>query len=143
MKKLLLIGLLFAAFIVRAKSKPYQPFAVKAIDTTFVGLKDTAQKNIPRFIAALSKSPRGYRFLIKSEFTENGKHEHLWSQVKVYSDGIFKGIFIDSPFDLHNIKTGDKIAIKKSAVEDWAVFDRKGIRVDGNYSDKYEKMQKL
>jgi len=143
MKKLLLIGLIFAVFGAGAKNKPYQIFAVKAIDTTFVGLKDTAQKNIPRFIAALSKSPKGYRFLIKSEFTENGKHEHLWSQVKIYSNGIFKGIFIDSPFDLHNIKTGDKIAIRKNAVEDWAVFDRKGIRVDGNYSDKYEKMQKL
>jgi uncharacterized protein YegJ (DUF2314 family) len=142
MKKLLLLLVIFAALGVRAKNKPYQPFVSKAIDTTFVGLKDTAQKNIPRFIAALNKNLRGYRFLIKSEFTENGKHEHLWSQVKLYSNGIFKGIFIDSPFDLHNIKTGDKIAIKKSAVEDWAVFDRKGIRVDGN-SDKYEKMQKL
>jgi uncharacterized protein YegJ (DUF2314 family) len=143
MKKLLTILLICTAFAAKAVDTPHQPCAVKAIDTTFVGLKDTAQKNISRFITALTKNPRGYRFLIKSEFVGNGKHEHLWSQVKVYNNGIFKGTFIDSPFELTNIKTGDKIAIRKSAVEDWAVFDRKGLRVDGNYSDKYEKMQKL
>ena len=148
MKKLLLILLIFAALGAKGQTKiqndtEYSSVKLKKDDPGFLALKDTAQKYMSRFITALNKNTPGYRFLVKSDFVENGTHEHMWSQVKVYNNGTFKGIFIDSPFNLHNIKTGDKVSIRKSGIEDWAIFDRKGLHVDGDFSDKYLKMQKL
>jgi len=148
MKKLLLIVLIFAAFDAKCQTKiqndtEYKSVKLKKYDPGFLALKDTAQKYIARFITSLNKNTPGYRFLVKSDFVENGTHEHMWSQVTVYNNGVFKGIFIDSPFELHNIKTGEKVTIKKTGIEDWAIFDRKGMHVDGDFSDKYLKMQKL
>lgn len=148
MKKLLLILLIAAVTTAECQTKiqndtEYKSVKLKKDDPGFLAFKDTAQRYMVRFITALNKKTPGYRFLVKSDFVENGTHEHMWSQVKIYNNGVFKGIFIDSPFDLHNIKTGDKVTIKKSGIEDWAIFDRKGLHVDGDFSDKYLKIQKL
>ena len=139
MKRLLVILLLFTAVNATCQTKiqndtEYKAVNLKVNDAVFLRLKDTAQKYMPRFINALSKNKNQYRFLVKSNFTEDGKHEHMWSQIVLYDAGSFEGIFIDSPFDLKRIKTGDKVKIAKKDVEDWAIFNAKDEKIAGGFS---------
>jgi uncharacterized protein YegJ (DUF2314 family) len=117
----------------------YQSVSLAKDDSVFLALKDTAQKYLPQFISSLTTKAiaGGYRFVIKSDFVENGTHEHMWSEVYAYKDGVFKAIFIDSPFNIKNIKTGDKITIGSKGIEDWAIYNEKGEVLSGNFSEKY------
>ena len=147
MKKLLFILLLFMAVNATCQTKiqndtEYRAVKLKVNDAIFLRLKDTAQKYMPRFINALSKNKVQYRFLVKSDFTEHGKHEHMWSQILSYKGVNFEGIFIDSPFDLKRIKTGDKVKIAKKDVEDWAIFNAKDEKIAGGFSIDYLEKKK-
>jgi uncharacterized protein YegJ (DUF2314 family) len=62
----------------------------------------------------------------------------MWSQIVGYSNGVFRAVFIDSPFNLKKIKNGDKVAIKNINVEDWVVF-KNDKEIAGNFSEKYLK----
>ncbi|HEY9003083.1 MAG TPA: DUF2314 domain-containing protein [Mucilaginibacter sp.] len=85
-------------------------------DQTFLRLKDTAQKHLSTFINELARHGKDYhkiRFIVKSDFVQNGSHEHMWSRIFEYKNGVFTGVFIDSAFTVKNIKMGDKVSIKK------------------------------
>jgi uncharacterized protein YegJ (DUF2314 family) len=117
----------------------YQSVALAANDREFLRLKDTAQKHMPEFLALLKKYGAdydNYRFIVKSDFVDAQEHEHMWSQIVGYSNGVFKAVFIDSPFAVKNIKNGDKITIKNANVEDWAVFKNNEF-ISGDFSEKY------
>ncbi|WP_177183911.1 DUF2314 domain-containing protein [Mucilaginibacter sp. OK283] len=121
------------------KDVKYQSVRLKKDDAEFLKLKDTAQKHMPEFLDMLKEHGadyNNYRFIVKSDFVEDTNHEHMWSQIVGYSNGVFRAVFIDSPFNLKKIKNGDKIAIKKTNVEDWAVF-RNNERIAGDFSEKY------
>ncbi len=146
MKNLLFILLLFAitgAYGQQTKVENnvlYKSVTLPKDDARFLALKRTAQKYIPQFIDSLQKhgsDTQGYRFVVKSDFVEGDTHEHMWSEVVGYSNGFFKAIFIDSPFTLKNIKLGDKISIKETDVEDWAVNNLRTKQITGEFSEKY------
>jgi len=146
MKNLLFILLLFiitGAYGQQTKvenNMVYKSVPLSKNDAGFLALKRTAQKYIPQFIDSLQKhggDPEGYRFVVKSDFVEGDTHEHMWSEVVGYSNGVFKVIFIDSPFTLKNIKLGDKISIKQADVEDWAVHNLRTKKITGEFSEKY------
>jgi len=118
----------------------YKSVSLPKDDARFLALKRIAQKYLPQFIDSLQKHGRdteGYRFVVKSDFVEGSNHEHMWSEVIGYSNGIFRAIFIDSPFTLKNIKLGDKISINQADVEDWAVHDLRTKKITGEFSEKY------
>ncbi|OOQ58050.1 DUF2314 domain-containing protein [Mucilaginibacter pedocola] len=117
----------------------YKSVHLEKGDRTFLALKDTAQKHLPQFINAVKKfgHDKKYRLVVKSDFVENGEHEHMWSQIYDYEKGTLKGIFIDSPFELKNIKTGQRLSIKATGVEDWAIYNSKGELLGGSFSTKY------
>jgi len=147
MKKLLSIILLFGGLHATAQTKvkndtEYRAVKLKTKDAQFLAFKDTAQKHIHQFIDAVNKKSSGYYFLVKSDFVEKGTHEHMWSQIKEYSNGSFMGVFIDSPFEIKNIKRGDKVVISKKEVEDWVIYNLKNEKIAGGFSDKYLKSQK-
>ncbi len=109
-------------------------------DAKFLALKDSAQKHLSQFIDSLAKhgaDRNNYAFSVKTDFVEKGVHEHMWSQVFLLKNGSFEGIFIDSPFDIKNIKPGDKVSIKKDAVEDWIIENIRTGQQTGYFSDKY------
>jgi len=111
-------------------------------DSTFLAIKAIAQKRLSQFIDSLARHGKdisNYTFQVKSDFVEKGVHEHMWSQVFIYKNGSFEGIFIDSPFDLKNIKTGDKVTIKKTDVEDWTIENIRTKKETGYFSKKYLK----
>lgn len=109
-------------------------------DSKFLALKDTAQKYLTLFIQRVQRNGseiKEYRFIVKSDFLEKGVHEHMWSQIYLYDKHTFKGTFIDSPFKLKNIKTGDKVTIDEGVVEDWVIYDLKTGKEIGDFSAKY------
>ncbi|MEO7214133.1 MAG: DUF2314 domain-containing protein [Mucilaginibacter sp.] len=118
----------------------YQSVNLKSGDKVFLALKDTAQKHLQEFINQVKKFGRDadhYQLVVKSDFAEKGEHEHMWSQVYSYGSGTFKAIFIDSPFKLKNIKTGQQLTINQKDIEDWAVYNTKGQLLAGSFSAKY------
>lgn len=124
----------------KGRSKESEVVAnLKKDDATFLALKDTAQKHLPQFIAALAKKEAGLKFIIKSDFVDKGTTEHMWSQIGEYRDGKFNGIFIDSAFNVKNINPGDRVSIDKKRVEDWAIYNDNNERVAGAFSEKYLK----
>ena len=109
-------------------------------DSTFLALKDTAQAHLQTFIDSLNihgPDTANYRFGIKSDFVENDTHEHMWSLILTYDSSNFKGIFIDSAFDIKNIKTGDKVSINRAGVEDWTFYNKITGKTIGNFSEMY------
>lgn len=120
----------------------YYSVTLSKNDAKFLALKDTAQLHLPQFIDSLAKhgaDRNNYAFSVKTDFVEKGVHEHMWSQVFLFKDGRFEGVFIDSPFDIKNIKTGDKVSIKKSAVEDWLIENIRTGQQTGYFSKEYLK----
>ncbi len=118
----------------------YNSVGLPKDDSTFLALKDTAQAHLQTFIDSVKihgRDTMNYEFMIKSEFVENDDHEHMWSLILSYDKGNFKGIFIDSAFDIKNIKTGDKISIKRADVEDWSFYNKITGKKMGYYSEMY------
>jgi uncharacterized protein YegJ (DUF2314 family) len=146
MRNFLFVLLLFAvtnAFCQHTKVEnnvQYKAVALPKDDARFLALKNIAQQHMPQFLDSLKKNGAdrdGYSFIIKSDFVEGDKHEHMWSQVLGYGNGIFKTIFIDSPIELKNIKIGDQVDVKQTDVEDWAINNLRTKRITGDFSDKY------
>lgn len=140
MKHVIYTCLLLAVIAAGCKGRSKESEIVanlKKDDPSFLALKDTAQKHLPQFIAALEKKEAGFKFIIKSDFVDKGTVEHMWSQVNEYRDDRFNGIFIDSAFNVKNINAGDRVSIEKRRVEDWAIYNDNSERVAGAFSEKY------
>jgi len=129
-----------------SKSKAYGTTALSKDDSTFLVLKDSAQKKIKMFADSLDvhgMDYKNYRFLVKSDFVDGDKHEHMWSRIYKRNNDVFIGTFIDSAYDLKNIKTGDSVAIGKNDIEDWSIANQRIGKTFGEFSLKYlrSKMQ--
>jgi len=141
---LLIVVLLATAFqACKNSSKKESNFAMVKLekdDKTFLALKDTAQQHITLFTSSLKQhgaSTNNYTFITKSDFEENGIHEHMWSRVYTIDNNVLKGELIDSAFNLKHIKMHDKVEIKLNDVEDWVIYDRVNRQKLGGYSEKY------
>jgi len=123
------------------RAKPDNVTSLPAGDSTFLSLKDTAQAHLKMFIDSLAAhhADTNYRFIIKSDFLDGEKHEHMWSTIIGYEDDKFSGQFSDSAYYLKNIHPGDPVRVSRKDVEDWAMFDYKRDITIGNYSEKYLK----
>ena len=147
MKYLLSIAILFASFNSFCQSKIkndtlYKSVSLTKDDAGFLVLKAKAQNRIDEFIEAVNKYGKdvgNYRLVVKSDFVENDEHEHMWSQIVMYNNGVFAGVFIDSPFKLKKIKTGQKVSVKKSDIEDWIIYNSKNEKIAGYFSEEYLK----
>jgi len=112
---------------------------LKTDDPKIQAFKDSAQNNMHIFVDSLNAHglDSNYRFIVKSDFADGSKHEHMWSVVYKYDKGKFNGIFADSAFYLRTIKSGDRVVVKQGDIEDWAIYDNKRNTELGNFSDKY------
>ncbi|HEY2583360.1 MAG TPA: DUF2314 domain-containing protein [Mucilaginibacter sp.] len=119
-------------------SKNYSAVPLVRDDSTFLALKDTAQAHLQTFLDSLKIHGRdtlNYQFSVKSDFVENDIHEHMWSLILSYDNSDFKGFFIDSAFDIKNIKTWDKVVIHKMDIEDWSMYNKRTGKTIGYYSE--------
>lgn len=114
-------------------------------DSVFLALKDTAQAHIKEFTDSLKlhvTDADNYHFIVKSDYLDGDKHEHMWSEVHAFNNNLLEGILIDSPFYLKNIKLEDKVKVKLNDVEDWVIYDKPHNRKVGDYSTSYLKSKK-
>jgi uncharacterized protein YegJ (DUF2314 family) len=108
-------------------------------DAKFLALKKIAQAQLVIFIDSLKKYKNNdnYHFVIKSDLGDGVNHEHMWTAIFEYKNGVFGGLLIDSAFVLKNIKKGDKVFISKGNVEDWVIYDSIHKKQTGYFSEKY------
>lgn len=146
MKKLLILLAIFAASTGCKPhdntSKNYQSVGLEKDDSTFLALKDSAQVHIKTFITVIDSFANDtvqYRLAIKSDYVDKDAHEHMWSRIYSYSNGLFKGTFMDSAYYLKNIRYGDSVSIRKEDVEDWSVYNTVTHRSIGDFSEAYLK----
>lgn len=136
---LILFLIVMAACNNHSKSKEYKIVALTKDDSTFLALKDTAQVHLLTFvnIVKLHGKDKKYKLAVKSDFVEKGVHEHMWSRIYEYNNGVFKGEFADSAIDLKNIKFGNAVSISQDGIEDWSIYNTVTHESSGNFSDKY------
>lgn len=118
----------------------YSAVELSKEDKVFLALKDTAQKHLQMFIDNLNahgRDSKNYQFAVKSDFVQNGNHEHMWSRIYEYKNGVFKGVFIDSAFTVKNIRKGDNVNINRNKIEDWLIHDAINNKSTGGFSMKY------
>jgi len=130
---------------VRKNNIEYSAVSLSKKDKIFLALKDTAQKHLRTFIDNLNKHGRdskNYQFAVKSDFVQDGNHEHMWSRIFEYRNGFFRGIFIDSAFTVKNIKRGNKVNINKREIEDWLIHNEIDGKTAGGFSRKYLQSKK-
>lgn len=108
-------------------------------DSQILALKDTAQKYLPEFIGSvqLYGDDENYGHLVKSDFADGDKHEHMWSEVISYRDAIFTCVLKDVAYNLNNIHKGDTVNVKSNQVEDWVILDDAMQSRRGYFSEKY------
>jgi uncharacterized protein YegJ (DUF2314 family) len=145
-RNLVIAGLAFLAIqACKQPAKKEDNFTVvnlKNDDSVFLALKDTAQYHLKEFTDSLKlhgTDADNYHFIVKSDFADGEKHEHMWSQVNVLQGAMLEGVLIDSPFYLKSIKLNDKVKIDLNEVEDWVIYDKPHNRKVGDYSAKYLK----
>jgi uncharacterized protein YegJ (DUF2314 family) len=145
-RNLIIAGLaLLAIQACKQPAKKEANFSVvnlKNDDKIFLALKDTAQAHIQEFTCSLklhAADADNYNFIVKSDFADGEKHEHMWSQINVLQGNLLAGILIDSPFYLKNIKLNDRVKVKLNEVEDWVIYDTPHNRKVGDYSAEYLK----
>jgi uncharacterized protein YegJ (DUF2314 family) len=63
----------------------------------------------------------------------------MWSRIYERNNDVFKGIFIDSAYEVKNIKTGDTVAIDKNEIDDWSINNKLTGKTMGEFSIKYLK----
>ena len=102
--------------------------------------KDTAQAHISyliEFMGEHDKSDTLFRYAVKSNFSESGFNEHMWSQVTEYKDGYFIGTLANDPINVTTLKFKDRVKIRKEDVEDWILQDFLTNTEVGSYSRDY------
>jgi len=144
MKKWLLIYIALLTCLIACKQKvsfdSNKATLLKKDDSAFLALKDTAQLYIQTFIDSLKVYGRDttkFHFQIKSDYVDGDIHEHMWSNIYTYKNGLFDGLFADTAFQVRNIKNGAKVTIKKSNVEDWLIYNVAKDQTIGYFSEEY------
>ncbi|MFN8290959.1 MAG: DUF2314 domain-containing protein [Chitinophagaceae bacterium] len=108
-------------------------------DPEFLRLKDTAQKYLPEFITSLKEhaADTNYLYMIKSDYTQESVHEHMWSAPFRAGNSRFSALFSDSAYDITNVRPGDTVEVKFTDVEDWFIIDKVNGTRRGYFSQKY------
>jgi uncharacterized protein YegJ (DUF2314 family) len=108
-------------------------------DAKFLALKDTAQKYITGFITSFNTNGHNenYAFTIKSNYADKDINEHMWSSPIQFTNGVFTCIFVDSAYNVHNVKTGDTVRINQKDIEDWVIYNYSDSTKTGYFSEQY------
>ncbi len=120
----------------------YKSVDLEKDDPSFLALKDTAQAHMKLFVDSVNAHGhdiKQYIFALKSDYVDKGTHEHMWSRIFSYQNGVFKGVFADSAYRLKNIKFDDSVSVKTEDVEDWSVHNSATHKTIGNFSEEYLK----
>ena len=140
--KIILIGLAVlissSLYLINRNHHSESPSNIKYFssdDQKVLQAKDEAQKQIDTLISIVkdNKCNVSYDCAVKKDFVENGKHEHMWIEVREFKDGVFYGILDDTPEVVSNIKYHDSTSANQLEVEDWSLHNRSNNTFQGNF----------
>ena len=145
---LILIGLLTIASIAgyfyrKGKLKDKSTDRISNLspeDTLIKKYKDTAQAQISyliEFMGEHDKDDTLFRYFVKSDFSENGVNEHMWTQVHEFKNGFFMGTLANDPVNIKQLKYNDKVKVRREDVEDWRLQDFSTNTQVGGFSTDY------
>lgn len=84
-----------------------------------------ARANVEQFIAAFGKpAARQRSFAVIVAVIDGKLIEQLWVDIESYSDGQFTGRIANDPFQVQNVRLGDRIVVDKERISDWMFVDR-------------------
>ncbi|MGG9964324.1 DUF2314 domain-containing protein [Ferruginibacter sp. SUN106] len=108
-------------------------------DAKFLALKDTAQKYMDEFITGFKINGHNdnYAFTIKSNYSDKEINEHMWSAPIAFTNGVFTCVFVDSAYNVQNVKTGDTVRVNQKDIEDWTIYNYSDNTQRGYFSEKY------
>lgn len=95
---------------------------------------EEALSKLDYFVESFQKHKRDttYQYSLKSDFVENGEHEHMWISVTAIDSGQFLGTLANEPGIVKNIQYGDFVKLSKNQIEDWVIMN--GDNMEGGYS---------
>ena len=100
--------------------------------------KQDALLNFDSFIKSYNthSNDLNYYYYLKTDFIDDGEHEHMWILVNKIENERFEGTLDNEPITVKNVKFGDLIKITKDQIEDWIIVDTETDKQEGGYSVK-------
>ena len=71
-------------------------------------------------------------FSVKVPIEDGTTVEYFWLGDVAYADGVFTGKIDNDPEEVHTVKLGDPITVKKEEIADWLYLE--GGKMHGNYT---------
>lgn len=102
-------------------------------DPRMAAAEKTARKRWPEFVEAFSSrhDKDSEKYIVKAEFTEEGRSEFMWVTVTEIGDTTIKGILTNDPHELVNVFRGAHVDIGLERLNDWIYPDEDGSPVGG------------
>ncbi len=84
-----------------------------------------ARGSVEQFIAAFGEpAARQRSFAVIVAVIDGKLMEQLWVDVESYTDGQFTGRIANDPYQVRNVRLGDRIVVDKERISDWMFVDR-------------------
>lgn len=92
-----------------------------------------ARATVDDFITALHSGRKGRDgFSVKKQFSDDGKHEHMWLTEVTFDGKRFHGVVNNEPGMVKNVKMGQKAFVERGKISDWMFIDNG--RLKGGYT---------
>jgi uncharacterized protein YegJ (DUF2314 family) len=92
---------------------------------------EQARSSVDIFIAAIqSPKPGQSAFSVKTPVSDGQHIEHFWLMPVTYDGTKFEGVIANEPFDVTNVKLGQRMTVERSQISDW-MFVENGKLVGG------------
>jgi uncharacterized protein YegJ (DUF2314 family) len=110
----------------------------EANDPELAKATQEALSHLDKFVSSFQKNANGtkYAYFLKTDFVDNGSHEHMWISITKIENGRYYGVLDNDPVTVTNVKAGDAVNITKDQIEDWLIMNNKSGEMQGNYSQK-------
>ena len=107
-------------------------------DPLIVKIKEIAQSGINIPVQSLIGEERVNNIVyVKTPFNHKGRSEHMWTEAEEFRNGHFSGYLDSFPEIIKDLKYRQKIRVKASDVEDWAIANTKTNERKGGFLEKY------
>ncbi len=115
--------------------KPHFPvIEVSANDPRMQAAVAEARLGWPNFVAAF-ESKSGDMFAVKSPITRGDNTEFIWIDVTAIENDVVYGTLGNDPVDLPGLRSGSRLRVEASGIEDWC-FLKPGGEMVGGFSVK-------
>jgi uncharacterized protein YegJ (DUF2314 family) len=110
----------------------------EAADPELEAAKQEALSRLEYFITSFHQHPEDstLQFSLKTDFEENGEHEHMWIGVTQINNGKFVGVLRNDPQLIQSFQYGDTVEITKEQIEDWIIYHTDTDSLEGGFSIK-------